>query len=87
MDNLLKFMQINNNLDIGIHGHTDNVGDQEENLLLSKNRAKEVWNYLRNNGIPIKRMTFKGFGESNPIAKNSTTQGRQRNRRTEVKIY
>jgi outer membrane protein OmpA-like peptidoglycan-associated protein len=71
---------------VAIHGHTDNVGDPYENLELSTNRAKAVFNYLIIQDIDPTRLKFKGFGASKPIASNQTVEGKAKNRRTEFVI-
>lgn len=70
-----------------IEGHTDNVGTPEHNLDLSKRRAESVVNYLVENfGIDRSRLTAKGYGDTRPIADNSTDEGKQKNRRIEAII-
>ena len=69
-----------------IEGHTDNLGEKENNLILSQRRAKAVYDYLLTQNIQIERLSFKGFGENKPIADNKTSQGKARNRRTSFKI-
>ena len=59
---------------------------QIEDLNLSENRAKEVFYYLKDKGIPSERLSFKGYGESNPIESNNTELGRSKNRRTSFSI-
>lgn len=81
-----EFLKTNPTLKIAIHGHTDDVGNDNDNLLLSDNRARAVYEYLVSIGIAADRMTYKGFGETKPIASNKTEQGRAQNRRTEFVI-
>ncbi|MBM3184816.1 MAG: OmpA family protein [Bacteroidetes bacterium] len=69
-----------------ISGHTDNVGDDNANLVLSKKRAEALKNYLISKGISANRLTTLYFGETKPIADNNTTEGRKKNRRVEMKI-
>jgi len=70
-----------------IEGHTDDVGSEEFNLNLSQRRADSVMNYLvANFGIDASRLSAKGFGKSDPIADNTTEQGRIKNRRIEAVI-
>ena len=69
-----------------IHGHTDKVGNSENNLTLSRDRAKAVNDYLILSGIDNNRLTYKGFGKTKPITDNNTEQGRSLNRRTEFVI-
>jgi len=79
---LFSFLNKNPSVKILIEGHTDNVGDTQYNFLLSKNRAKEVYLYLKSMGISEHRLSFKGYGESQPIDTNNTELGRSKNRRT-----
>ena len=72
----------NKKLQVALHGHTDNVGNPSDNLILSNNRAKAVFDYLSTKGIEKTRMSFKGFGETKPISSNNTEEGRAKNRRT-----
>jgi outer membrane protein OmpA-like peptidoglycan-associated protein len=67
-----------------VQGHTDSVGSEESNQDLSVQRARAVENYLTNRGVDPGRMTALGFGESAPMASNSSAYGRQRNRRVDV---
>ena len=71
---------------VAIHGHTDNVGVNEENLFLSKKRAKSVHDFLIQNGISSDRLRYKGFGSQKPIDSNDHVEGRANNRRTEFYI-
>ena len=86
LQRLIDFLTANKNLYIELEGHTDNVGSEEINLNLSELRAKEVYKYLVSKGIEEKRMIFKGYGYSQPIGSNDTSEGRTLNRRTEFKI-
>lgn len=86
LDKLFTFLTNNSTLNIEIGGHTDNVGSTEDNQLLSQNRAKSVADYLISKGIDAARLSYKGYGESMPIATNDTEEGRAQNRRTEFKI-
>ena len=76
----------NLNLKIQIDGHTDNIGQPKDNLLLSNNRAKAVIEYLLSKAINPQRLTYKGFGETKPVAENTTEQGKAMNRRTELSV-
>lgn len=86
LDRLLKLLNENATIKIQISGHTDNSGTPEHNRVLSENRAKTVVSYLTENGIDIKRLVAKGYGETQPIASNDTEEGRAQNRRTEFMI-
>lgn len=69
-----------------IAGHTDNVGDAQKNLILSKKRAEAVKRFMESKGISGDRLSVLYFGETQPIADNSTAEGRQKNRRVEMTI-
>ena len=69
-----------------IAGHTDNVGDDQKNMILSKKRAEAVKNFMISQGIDATRFNVLFFGETMPIASNDTPEGRQKNRRVEMKI-
>ena len=86
LDKLVKLLKKYPQIKIRIMGHTDDVGTQERNQRLSEQRARSVVNYLTKKGIKIKRLTFKGYGETHPIDSNQTKKGRQKNRRVEFVI-
>ncbi len=69
-----------------ISGHTDNVGNDQANLVLSKKRAEAVKNFMISQTIASERLYVLFFGETMPIATNDTKEGRQKNRRVEMKI-
>lgn len=71
---------------LDIDGHTDNTGGFDYNQRLSEQRAVSVGQYLSQQGIDGRRLLIVGFGETRPIADNSTDFGRQQNRRVEVRI-
>jgi outer membrane protein OmpA-like peptidoglycan-associated protein len=77
------FMNEHPNMVIEIRGHTDASGRDEDNLALSMERAFEVMNFLVKSGVDGKRITARGYGETQPIAPNDTEEGRSKNRRTE----
>ncbi|MGC8765079.1 MAG: OmpA family protein [Brevinematia bacterium] len=72
-----------NEYEIEIHGHTDNIGNANYNLNLSRKRAESVYYFLIKEGIPARQMKTAGFGFKYPIADNSTEEGRRKNRRVE----
>jgi outer membrane protein OmpA-like peptidoglycan-associated protein len=86
LDKLVQLLKDNPTLEIQINGHTDNVGKPADNLTLSENRAKAVVTYLHSKGIDIKRLSFKGWGDAQPVSDNRTETGRALNRRTELKV-
>ena len=86
LNRLKKLLEENPSLHIQLNGHTDNVGEQTDNLTLSNNRAKAVYDYLVQEGIVATRLSYRGFGETIPIDTNDTVSGRQNNRRTEFVI-
>ena len=69
-----------------VGGHTDNVGPEPTNQVLSEQRARAVVDYLISKGIVADRLASKGYGASRPITENSTDEGRQQNRRIEFSI-
>ncbi len=69
-----------------IHGHTDSIGTEAYNQKLSERRAQAVINYLVEKGVDPARLASKGFGESSPVAPNTTPAERQKNRRVEVEL-
>lgn len=79
---LIDFMNDNPSIVIQIQGHTDNIGQRKDNLVLSDNRAKEVYNYLIERHIDSSRLTYKGYADTQPVASNDTEEGRALNRRT-----
>ncbi len=86
LQEVVNLMKQNPALKIQISGHTDNVGKDTDNFVLSRARAITVVNYLITKGISPVRLTAKGFGASKPIAGNATEDGRAQNRRTELTV-
>jgi OOP family OmpA-OmpF porin len=75
------------NVHVSVDGYTDSVGTDAYNQKLSERRAKGVYDYLTSHGVDAGRLSGPtGFGESNPIDTNKTKEGRQRNRRVELKV-
>ena len=74
------------NVNIEVGGYTDNVGDPAANLKLSQARADNTAAAVVSNGISKTRLETKGYGEQHPIASNVTAEGRQRNRRIDLRV-
>ncbi len=86
LNDVVKIMQENPEMELAIDGHTDNVGSDELNQKLSDNRAAAVKAYIISKGIDESRITSAGHGEAMPIADNKIASGRQKNRRVELKL-
>ncbi len=86
LNDLLKNLQENTAMKIRLEGHTDNVGDPEKNKRLSIERAYNMREYLIGKGMAGNRILIKGYGDTKPIADNSTEEGRKQNRRVEFVI-
>ncbi|MDX5446988.1 MAG: OmpA family protein, partial [Bacteroidota bacterium] len=86
LNKVVEFLDLNPNVIVEVQGHTDNEGSSAYNLQLSKKRAASVVDYLKSQGIASARMKSAGFGDTQPVATNETEEGRQANRRTEMKI-
>jgi OmpA-OmpF porin, OOP family len=86
LNKVVNLLQSNPGMQIEIGGHTDNVGSEATNLALSHARAKSVMDYLVMAGIKIGRLQAKGYGETQPVAANSTAAGRKQNRRVEFVV-
>lgn len=86
LNEIVSIMKTNTDYLLDINGHTDNVGDAVKNQELSENRALSVKKYLTSKGIDEGRVNTKGFGQTKPVADNSTVQGRKMNRRVEFVV-
>ena len=86
LDMLAELLLDNPAVKIEIAAYTDNVGNENNNLTLSQKRAQAVVDYLIEKGIDPTVLQAKGYGEANPIAPNDTKEGREKNRRIEIKI-
>jgi len=71
---------------VTVEGHTDSTGSHAYNQSLSERRAMRVRDILVDSGVPIERLSVRGYGETDPIADNSTPEGRQTNRRVQLEI-
>jgi OmpA-OmpF porin, OOP family len=86
LEELASYLKNKENIKAEIAGHTDNVGKDADNLKLSQQRADAIRSYLIKKGIQPVRVIAKGYGATEPVADNDTEEGRQLNRRTEVRI-
>lgn len=86
IDNVAAILKAYPGVNITVEGHTDNTGDAAANKKLSMDRATTVVNKLRAKGIGAGRLTAMGYGSENPVADNSTAEGRAQNRRIEMKV-
>lgn len=86
LDELAKLLNDKPDWKLHIKGHTDNVGNDDSNMRLSKDRAESTAKYLQGKGIAPSRFIVEWFGETQPIADNSTAEGRQKNRRVEMEV-
>ena len=83
---MISFLNQNPGIKIEIEGHTDNQGNETYNLDLSDKRAKAVYGYLIQKGIDAQYLTFKGYGQNQPIVPNNSEENYAQNRRIEFKI-
>jgi len=86
LDRWAEYFNNNPQVTAQIFGHTDSTGPAVYNQGLSERRAQAVINYLIGKGVSADRLTAKGFGESQPVAPNTTKEGRQKNRRVELQL-
>ncbi|MDL5049223.1 OmpA family protein [Oscillatoria amoena NRMC-F 0135] len=86
LEKILHFLNENPAINIEISGHTDNTGNSTYNQQLSERRALAVYNYLFSKGIEKKRMIARGYGQTRPVAPNTTEEGKQQNRRIEFLV-
>ena len=82
VQNLVSLLETQSKIKIKIIGHTDNIGEADDNLKLSEDRAKAVYSELIKLGIDSNRLSYLGKGETEPLAENDTQEGRMINRRT-----
>ncbi|MEO9492691.1 MAG: OmpA family protein [Marinomonas sp.] len=86
LDNVSNNLTQYPNSIIDVYGHTDSTGSDSFNQRLSEQRAQSVTNYMVSRGVASARVRWQGFGETQPVADNTTEYGRSRNRRVEIKI-
>jgi len=87
IENLAKILNKYEDTNILVEGHTDSTGSMEHNQTLSEQRANAVAGFAKGLGVASARFSTVGYGESQPIASNVTSDGRQQNRRVEVAIF
>jgi outer membrane protein OmpA-like peptidoglycan-associated protein len=86
LSELFQFLDDNKNISIEVGGHTNNIPEEAYCDKLSTDRAQAVVDYLAKRGIDRTRLKYRGYGKRNPVATNSTVEGRRRNQRVEIKI-
>ena len=86
LDILSKALRENNDIKLKIDGHTDYIGTDQYNLVLSVKRANAIKSYLTSNGVNKNNISIEGYGKQNPVASNATSTGRAQNRRVEFII-
>ncbi len=86
LNELVEVMRLKTKMVVEIAGHTDDIGDDTDNLKLSQGRADSVKKYLISRGISPSRIIAKGYGDTQAVVLNDSDENRQKNRRTEVRI-
>lgn len=86
LDQVASTLREYNKTIVDVYGHTDSTGNDTINVPLSQNRARAVADYLTTRGVQSARIGTQGFAASRPIASNDTPEGRQANRRVEIKL-
>lgn len=85
LDEVAEVLKEFQNVNVEVQGHTDSTGSEALNMRLSKSRAESVKQYIASRGISVERLSANGYGSSNPVADNTTADGRAKNRRVELK--
>lgn len=86
LDQIVDIMNRYKSYKLNIAGHTDSVGEESSNQVLSEERAKSCYQFLVASGVPPNRLSFVGYGETKPVADNNTPAGRRLNRRVEFNM-
>jgi outer membrane protein OmpA-like peptidoglycan-associated protein len=86
LEKLLNLFKENPTMKVEISGHTDDIGKELDNMNLSKNRAKSVYDYLITAGVPALNLKFQGYGKTKPVIANTNAESRAKNRRIEFKV-
>jgi OOP family OmpA-OmpF porin len=84
LNEIVKMLQQNPDVKLSVEGHTDNVGAAAANQVLSEKRAQAVVAWLTGHGVTSARLKSKGWGQTKPVADNTTDEGRGKNRRVEL---
>lgn len=87
LSDLSKTLQKYEDTNILVEGHTDSTGTDQHNKTLSEQRATAVADFLKSYGVQGSRLTTNGYGETQPVASNTTAEGRQQNRRVDIAIF
>ncbi len=87
LDHLASYILSHPTLEVHVSGHTDNIGKERDNVVLSAKRAEAVAKYLIEKGVLKKLISFDGLGSSKPLMSNKTEEGRSKNRRVEILIH
>lgn len=85
-DNLILYLDEHKEASVSVVGHTDNTGNRKDNLRISKYRVRKVRDHLAKKGLSLKRINIDYKGSDEPIASNDTDEGREKNRRVEIRI-
>lgn len=86
LDEAVRALQEEGDVDVVVEGHTDSVGEEGYNMKLSHRRAGAVRDFLADHGIAPNRIRTEAYGESRPVASNDSVQGRAQNRRVELRV-
>lgn len=86
LDTAVATLNRRSDINVEVAAHTDSSGSDSYNQALSERRAASVMNYLLNHGIAAGRLSSKGYGESQPVASNASSEGRAKNRRVELRV-
>lgn len=86
LDSVILVVNKYENTIVTVEGHTDSVGSREYNQGLSERRAASVATYMNNGGVVVERLAAIGFGPDRPVATNATPEGREQNRRVEIRL-
>ena len=87
LERMIQIIQAYKETKFELQGHTDSTGNEDKNIALSAARAEAVSSFLQSKGVDASRLSAKGFGPSTPRDTNDTAEGRQKNRRTEIRAY